>query len=137
MAALHADARLVEPPPSRQAQQETDQASGVLLNDDPSQAGGEDGKPMKLIAIVNPLTIVVPDGRGIPRSFDVGGRLPNCTVLRSVDPKQGCAITDRGQLLLGICFFTLIVRERCHAMAFAAEIGEFGQIELIAMVRVP
>lgn len=88
------------PPPRQVKQQESDQASGVLLNDDPSQAGGDDGKPMKLIAIVNPLTVVVPDGRGIPRSFEVGGRLPNGTVLRAVDPKQGCAITDRGQFCL-------------------------------------
>lgn len=95
-------ARRVEPPQQLPAERaDSEGGSGVLLNEDPSQVTPpEESRPLKLIAIVNPLTIVVPDGRGIPRSFEVGGRLPNGAMLRSVDPKLGCAITDRGQFCL-------------------------------------
>lgn len=83
--------------------QNTKTDSGVLVNDDPAEVRAQSGEPgikFRLTAIISPLTIAAPDLRGIPRSFEVGSRLPDGSTLRSIDVKTGCANTDRGSVCL-------------------------------------
>lgn len=66
----------------------------------PASAWQRTGHRERLVAIVDPDTVVVPDSRGVPARFRLGDRLPSGARVVRIDPSNGRAETDRGTLFL-------------------------------------